>query len=129
MHGFVEDLAPIVDRIDVCAIPLFIGAGIRVKVFELVGSGVPCIGTAVALQGLEWVKGCVEVEGREEWIERLVDAATDRLPLREIALRGATELRTHYSRARATEHLRAMMVDLGVSGSLGKAIGSEGDLA
>ena len=113
VRGFVEDLVPIIDRIDLCAIPLFIGAGIRVKVFELVGDGVPCVGTPVALQGLDWVEGCIEVVGPEQWVDQLVGAAADRRPLREAAQRGAAELGAHHSQTRATDHLRSVMSDIG----------------
>ncbi len=112
VHGFVENLEPILDTVDVCAIPLFVGAGIRVKVLELVSQEVPCIGTPVALQGLEWVDGCSEATDREQWVDELVRAATNRLPLREAAKRGSVELGARHSQARAKEHLEKVITDL-----------------
>jgi glycosyltransferase involved in cell wall biosynthesis len=109
VHGFVDDLDPFLGRVDVCAIPLFVGAGIRVKVLELVSKGVPCVGSPVALQGLGWIEGCVEVDGREEWVEQIAAAATDRRPLMEAAARGAASLRARHSPQRATDHLRQMI--------------------
>jgi glycosyltransferase involved in cell wall biosynthesis len=109
VHGFVDDLDPILNRVDICAIPLFVGAGIRVKVFELISRGIPCLGTSVALQGVDWIEGCVEVGGREEWIARLSAAANNRHPLRKAAARGAVSLQDRHSRQRATDHLRKMI--------------------
>jgi glycosyltransferase involved in cell wall biosynthesis len=106
IHGFVEDLEPVLDRIDVCAIPLFVGAGIRVKVLELISRGVPCVGSTVALQGVDDIDGCITANERSEWIHTLTGMADDKTGPRQAAKRGADTLRSRHSPGRASEHLQ-----------------------
>ena len=92
IHGFVEDLEPILARTDVCAIPLFIGAGIRIKVLEMVSRSIPCLGSPVALQGLDWLESSQMVDTPTEWIDALVATAANLESLRAQARRDAMRL-------------------------------------
>jgi glycosyl transferase family 1 len=112
VHGYVDDLEPILARSDLCAIPLFIGGGIRIKVMELVCRGIPCMGTAVALQGLDWLQSGQQVDSAAEWITALVAAAGRIDALKARARRDAIELATRNSTEAATSHLARVLRDL-----------------
>lgn len=50
--GFVEDVRPYVARAHVCAIPLRVGSGTRIKVFEAMAMGCPVVSTSLGVEGL-----------------------------------------------------------------------------
>jgi glycosyltransferase involved in cell wall biosynthesis len=109
VHGFVEDLETILPTITACVIPLFVGSGVRVKVLELIARGIPCVGTAVALQGLMPLDGCVEASEPEEWVRTLAQVAADPAPSRELARRGAGQLASEHSPAVARARLERVL--------------------
>jgi len=52
-HGWVEDLAPLYDRVRLTVAPLRYGAGLKGKVGESLCRGVPMVGTTVAFEGYD----------------------------------------------------------------------------
>ena len=50
--GFVEDVRPFVARAHVYAIPLRVGSGTRIKVFEAMAMGCPVVSTSLGVEGL-----------------------------------------------------------------------------
>ena len=109
IHGFVDDLEPILTQTDLCAMPLFIGAGIRIKVLELASRGMPCLGTPLALQGLDWLESTQQVSSSEEWIEELVSSAANLESLRARAESDAHLLTERNSADAATSHLAGII--------------------
>jgi len=55
--GFVGDVRPFVARSHVYAIPLRVGSGTRLKVFEAMAMGRPIVSTALGVEGLEVTDG------------------------------------------------------------------------
>ena len=51
--GFVEDVRPHVARGHVYAIPLRVGSGTRIKVFEAMSMGCPIVSTSLGVEGLD----------------------------------------------------------------------------
>jgi len=51
--GYVSNLADIFDRVRLTVAPLAYGAGIKGKVLESMASGIPCVCTPIAAEGLE----------------------------------------------------------------------------
>mgnify|MGYP002789636047 CR=1 FL=1 len=51
--GFVKDPQAVFDRADAAVLPLFRGAGVKVKVIECLAAGLPVITTAVGAEGIE----------------------------------------------------------------------------
>jgi polysaccharide biosynthesis protein PslH len=116
VHGYVESLDDILVRTDVCAIPLFVGGGIRIKVLELIARGIPCFGTEVALKGLGWLPGCLELDSAEHWTEALIAAADQRTSLRAEAAVGAAELASRHGARAAAGELDRVLSELRVIG-------------
>lgn len=52
VHGFVEDLEPILEMVRVNVAPLRYGAGTKGKVAHALASGLPTVGTSIALEGM-----------------------------------------------------------------------------
>lgn len=61
--GFVDDVRPCVRAAGVYVIPLRVGGGTRLKVFEAMASGCPVVSTSIGVEGLpvregeHWLKG------------------------------------------------------------------------
>ncbi len=51
--GFVDDVRPFVESGHVYAIPLRVGSGTRIKVFEAMAMGCPVVSTALGVEGLD----------------------------------------------------------------------------
>ena len=52
VHGFVPDLAALLDRVRLTVAPVRFGAGVKGKVLESLAAGVPCAMTTLASEGL-----------------------------------------------------------------------------
>lgn len=52
LTGFVDDIRPYVAQSHVYVIPLFVGSGTRIKVFEAMAMGRPVVSTALGVEGL-----------------------------------------------------------------------------
>lgn len=55
--GFVDDLAPLLDRMRVAVAPLRYGAGNKGKICTTLSLGLPCVGTTIAVEGMELREG------------------------------------------------------------------------
>lgn len=53
VHGYLDDLDPVLKRSRVLAVPLRVGAGIRIKILEMLERGFPVVATTVAATGLK----------------------------------------------------------------------------
>ncbi|MGB7102410.1 MAG: glycosyltransferase, partial [Xanthobacteraceae bacterium] len=51
--GYVKDLAEIFDRVRLTVAPLSYGAGVKGKVIDSLGAGLPCVCTPIAAEGLD----------------------------------------------------------------------------
>ena len=109
VHGFVEDLEPILAGTEACLIPLFAGGGVRIKIPELLARGIPCIGTPLAVQGMSDLPGVIAAEGIPAWTESITSALSDGPSLREAARDGRRELLRTHSLAAALSHLESAL--------------------
>ena len=50
--GFVDDVRPFVHNAHVCVIPLRVGGGTRIKVYEAMAMGCPVVSTRIGVEGL-----------------------------------------------------------------------------
>ena len=105
VHGFVEDLSPILEDTQACLIPLFAGGGIRVKILELLARGIPCIGSPLGVQGMTHLPGIVAVDGVSEWVDAVRRALSVDGHLRAKALTGRLRLIAEHSVEQAQTHL------------------------
>ena len=66
LHGFVPDPASYLQQADLLIVPIFSGAGIRVKALEAITHGIPCLGTSLGLSGIPR-EGCWLSQSSEDW--------------------------------------------------------------
>jgi len=51
--GFVDSVQPYLNRAGVYINPLFVGAGVRIKILEAMAMGLPVVATSIAAEGIE----------------------------------------------------------------------------
>lgn len=57
LTGFVDDIRPYVAQAHVYVVPLFVGSGTRIKVFEAMAMGCPVVSTTLGIEGLDVADG------------------------------------------------------------------------
>jgi len=55
--GFVDDVRPYIHQASAYVIPLRVGGGTRLKVFEAMASGCPVVSTSIGVEGLDLTEG------------------------------------------------------------------------
>ncbi len=63
IHGFVEDLTPMLDTVKLTLAPLRYGAGVKGKVTMSMCNGIPVVGTTVAFEGMSLTHGTEMLRG------------------------------------------------------------------
>jgi glycosyltransferase involved in cell wall biosynthesis len=109
--GYVEDLAPILDRCRVSIAPLRYGAGIKGKIGTSLSHGVPCVATPLAVEGMGLVDG-VNVRIGEDplsFANALVDLYQDKQAWERIAKNGLELSGQKYSFNSGLARLRTLI--------------------
>lgn len=105
-HGWVPELAPLYAAARVTVAPLRFGAGVKGKVGESMGLGVPVVGTPVAFEGIDARSGTDVLVGStaEELAEQIVRALTDDKLWQQLADGGRAAVAAQFGQdvARAT---------------------------
>lgn len=103
VHGFVEDLAPVLQRCRASLAPLRYGAGLKGKVVTSLEHGVPCVATPLALEGMGLVPGeeVLVADTPETFRDRILDLSRD------------DETWAHLSRSGARKVAEAFSLDVG----------------
>jgi glycosyltransferase involved in cell wall biosynthesis len=57
VHGYVDDIAPLIERSRVAIVPLRFAGGIRMKLLDLFAWGLPAVATSVGAQGMDFADG------------------------------------------------------------------------
>ncbi len=96
VEGLVEDLTPFQRHARACIIPLFIGGGIRNKILDMLGLGMPCVSTRVGAQGLE-NEGVWIADDAEGFAQGIVELLTNRTRWEAMQQAGQAFIRTHYA--------------------------------
>jgi glycosyltransferase involved in cell wall biosynthesis len=78
--GYVENLPEFLGRLSAAVVPLWMGAGVKLKTLTFMGAGVPLVATPVAVEGLEVASGkhCLVSDDPEGLAEALDTVLRDR---------------------------------------------------
>ncbi len=113
--GPVDDVAAHLHRASAMAVPLSEGHGTRFKVLEAFASGVPVVGSAKGLEGLDAVahEHYLPAESDVEFAAALARLAEDRHLGAQLASRARRLVRERYSLAIVNESVAASLAALG----------------
>lgn len=79
--GFVDDICVALSRLDIYVSPLFLGTGMKNKIIQAMGVGVPIIASVVSAEGIDGLvhgENCfICGENPVEWIEAIRKLAAD----------------------------------------------------
>jgi glycosyltransferase involved in cell wall biosynthesis len=97
--GFVDDLAALIDTVDVAIMPITLGSGVRIKMIDYMSRGVPVVATPESLEGANCRNGIevVVAETDEEFAGAIVGLLTDRNKANYIGQNGGKYANEHFS--------------------------------
>ncbi len=109
VRGYVDDLAPVFDKVRVAIVPLHIGGGIRMKLLDLMAAGVPTVSTPLGARGLAFPDGhgCFRREDAASFAHAVVQLLTDDECWRSTAELGRRYVREHHRPEFLEQSIRA----------------------
>jgi len=113
VHGFVETeaLSQLLRQVQACIIPLFIGSGVRIKILEMMGLGIPCVSTSVGAQGIETDSVLVS-DSPHDFAEKVIRQLTDSELWHHISLQGLDYVRRYHSQLVLEAKFEAMLTQV-----------------
>jgi glycosyltransferase involved in cell wall biosynthesis/SAM-dependent methyltransferase len=117
VHGFTQDLGPILDGIKVAVAPLRFGAGIKGKIGKYLSYGVPTVATPIAVEGmgLRDRHNILVADTPARFADAIVQAYTNGVLWEHLSDAGLTSVRDSFS-SDASVHRVAAAVKLLVDG-------------
>jgi hypothetical protein len=97
-RGFVPDLSDAIKGVKAAVVPLWTGAGVKIKTLTLMGLGVPIVGTKTAFEGIDDSASLALTESPEEMAQICVDANASQLKMAQTL--GFRELEETFSEKR-----------------------------
>lgn len=116
VHGFVDDLASVLDRASLLMVPLLSGGGIRVKIVEAMSAGVPVLSTSKGCEGIGAQDG-VDILVRDTpqaFADAILEAARQPSRLAGLAAEASRLMDAEYSPAAVVAAKRKAYADLGI---------------
>ena len=97
--GFVKDVRPYVHRADVYVIPLRVGGGTRLKVYEAMAMGCPMVSTAIGVEGLPLEDGAhyLRADAPQEITASIIRLLDDEAQRRAMAARAHDYVSRNFS--------------------------------
>src|SRR6185436_9718271 len=96
--GRVDDVRPYLREADVCAVPIRVGGGTRIKILEAMAAGVPVVSTRIGAEGIAARDGesIVLADDAASFARALVEVARDPRRASSIAGRARALVRERY---------------------------------
>lgn len=103
--GFVDDVRPFVHNAQVYVIPLRVGGGTRIKVYEAMAMGCPVVSTRIGVEGLPVENGqhYVEADAAADMANAVVSLLGDSLRRRQLSLQARRFVEENMSARRAAQ--------------------------
>lgn len=116
VHGFVDDLQPILDASHLLMVPLLSGGGIRVKIVEAMSAGIPVLSTSKGCEGIGATEG-VDMVIRDDpagFAAALLDCAASPQRMASMAAAGLELMAREYSEQASLAAKRSAYEQAGV---------------
>jgi polysaccharide biosynthesis protein PslH len=99
LTGWVDDIRPFVGRGSVCIVPLRIGGGTRLKIFEAMAMGKAVVSTSVGAEGLAVRSGenIVLADTPNDFAQAVISLLRDRARRQQLGAAARTLVQEHYS--------------------------------
>jgi len=112
--GRVDDVRPYMERAAAYIVPLRIGGGTRLKIYEAMSMEKPIVSTSVGAEGLPLRDGCelMLADTPETFAERVISIITNDSLARELGGRAAAAVREHFGWRPAAESFAEICGDV-----------------
>ncbi|MDD0812152.1 glycosyltransferase [Curvibacter sp. RS43] len=112
VHGYVEDVDPLIDSARVSLAPLRYGAGVKGKINQAMAYGLPVVATVVAAEGMSLRAGVdlLVADSPQAFADEIVRLYQDESLWNTLAANGRANIEQYFSRATAAKALAAMVV-------------------
>ncbi len=109
LDGYLADPSPIINTSRACLVPLQVAGGVRIKLIQMLASGVPCVSTSIGAQGLTFAdgEGCFRRDGPQEFATAVVALLQDTALWQRTALAGWEYVRRAHTRPALVAALEA----------------------
>ncbi len=109
--GYVDDVDPYLSGCRLSIAPLRYGAGVKGKVTQSLSSGLPCVMTSIAAEGIGLVdqRDALIADDSEAFAAAVITLYQDRDLWQRLARAGVDRMRERFSRAVAEEQLVALI--------------------
>jgi len=120
--GGVDDIRPYVHKAAVYVVPLRIGGGTRIKIFEAMAMGSAIVSTSVGAEGLpvEHGKNILLADSPEDFAERTIALLTQRAERERIGRAARALVESRYGWAEVTNVLEQILVQVAKTKCTGK---------
>ena len=114
LSGWVEDIRPFLARGSVCIVPLRIGGGTRLKIFEAMSMGKPVVSTSVGAEGLPVQTGenILLADAPNDFASSVVTLLRDSNQRRRLGTAARTLVRENYSWPKVAETFSRVLQDV-----------------
>ena len=99
IQGFVPDIAELMKHVRISVNPIRFGAGVKGKIVTSMSYGVPCVGTTVAVEGMDIVPGVHALVGDDprSFADAVIQLYSDRNLWERLSLEGLAFVQKHFS--------------------------------
>ncbi len=99
IHGFVRDISELMDKVKISVNPLRFGAGVKGKMVTSMSYGVPCIGTGIAVEGMDIVAGhqALVADDPAAFAQAVVRLSTDQALWEQLSAESLAFVRQRFS--------------------------------
>lgn len=96
--GYVDDVNEYIELCDLMVVPIFIGSGLRVKILEALGKGIPVISTQIGAEGIDTCNGknIIISNNEQDFIDGIESLKDDGL-YKKIKMNGMKTYKEEYS--------------------------------
>ena len=117
--GFVEDVRDHVEDVAAFIIPLRVGGGTRIKVYEAIAMGMPVVSTSIGVEGLPLSENehYLCADDAESFAKQTLDVMADGELGRELSATANAFVRENFSSVRAAREFEQICLDVLESGA------------